>query len=344
MEEIFLDKNENLYGPAPKCLEVLRSIGSAELSMYSRDYIRGVKSSLTERLAQDLGIPEKQILLSDGSEDMLKQAVHCYIRRGEKILCPAESWWYYQAVASEVGGVTVKYHLKETKDRFYYDIDELISLYKQESPRAILIGSPNNPTGNSIDDIELQKLIEGCPESIIMLDEAYWGFADEAVEHITKYFQSYHNILVIRSFSKYYALAGARIAYAIAGKGITQLANYASHYLGYNRLSEALALAALDSTDYYERITSKLKQDRKKFYDFFDRFPGFQCYRSDANFVLVRVPQGFIESMQKALQDCGIIIKFFSEVECNNSIRITIGTQHQNDKLLNIIQSVLTSI
>lgn len=102
-----LDRNENLYGPAPKCFDVLKSISLQELSFYSRDFTRGLKSRLSEWLATNLDVPETQILLSEGSEDMLKQTVHCYLGPGEKILCPAQSWWYYRALASEVVGETV---------------------------------------------------------------------------------------------------------------------------------------------------------------------------------------------------------------------------------------------
>ena len=81
---LHLDRNENLYGPAPACFEVLKNAGQDLLSVYSRDFLRGVKSGLSERLAKELGVPEERILLSEGSEDMLKQAVHCYLASGEK--------------------------------------------------------------------------------------------------------------------------------------------------------------------------------------------------------------------------------------------------------------------
>jgi histidinol-phosphate aminotransferase len=341
MKDIFLDKNENLYGPAPKCFEVLRSLGIEDLGLYSRDYLRGVKSRLTERLSSDLKIPEQQILLSDGSEDMLKQAVHCYVGLGEKILCPTQSWWYYQAVASEVGGITVKYDLKETSDRFLYDVDEMISLYKKESPHAILIASPNNPTGNSFSDSDLQRLIKSCPESIVILDEAYWGFADASDEHIAALIKSYKNILVLRTFSKYYALAGARIAYAAAGTGLTRLTKYTSHYLGYNRLSEALALAALDSREYYHNITAQIRSDRKQLYDFFDRHSEFTCFRSEANFIFVRILDESKMYLEKELRAHGFMIKFFAESEFKNCIRITLGTTFQNEHLLGVLTEFL---
>ncbi len=338
---MYLDRNENLYGPAPKCFDVLRSIGMKELSLYSRDFQRGVKSLLTERLAADLKIPEQQILLSEGSEDMLKQVIHCYVNSGEKILCPAQSWWYYQVVASEVGGVTVQYKLKERVDRFHYDVDEMISLYAKESPRVVLIASPNNPTGNSLDESDLQRMTEAFSESIIILDEAYWGFADASIERIAEQIKSYRNVLIMRTFSKYYALAGARIAYAVVGLDLTHLTKFASHYLGYNRISEALALAALDSPEYYRTITAQMQEDRKRFYDLFDAKPGFTCFRSEANFVLVRIPVKIKEVLRDVLKAKGIVIKYFSDTEFPNCIRITLGTHQQNVLMMEALQMIV---
>jgi histidinol-phosphate aminotransferase len=337
----YLDRNENQYGPAPKCFDVLRSIDMKELSLYSRDFERGVKSQLTERLAADLKIPEQQILLSEGSEDMLKQVIHCYVNSGEKILCPAQSWWYYQVVASEVGGVTVQYKLKEGADRFYYDVDEMISLYKKESPRVVLIASPNNPTGNSLNESDLQRLTEAFSESIIVLDEAYWGFADTSIERTGEQMKAYQNVLRLRTFSKYYALAGARIAYAVAGSDLTHLTKFASHYLGYNRISEALALAALDSSEYYRTITAQMREDRQRFYDIFDAKPGFTCFHSNANFVLVRVPSKTREIMPNILKAKGIVIKYFLDTEFPHCIRITLGTHQQNVQLMEALQMSL---
>jgi histidinol-phosphate aminotransferase len=338
---IYLDRNENLYGPAPKCLDALQSIGAEDLNVYSRDFERGVKSRLTDRLASELNIPEKQILLSDGSEGMLKQVIHCYVGSGEKILCPAQSWWYYREVASEVGGVTVHYPLKEEADRFRYDVDEMISLFKKESPRVVLIASPNNPTGNSLLEHDLQKLVEAFRTSIIVLDEAYWGFGEPTIERTAEQLKSYRNVLILRTFSKYFALAGARIAFAVAGSDLIRLTKYSSHYLGYNRLSEALALAALDSRDYYHAIGARIREDRNRFYSLFDAYPGYTCFRSDANFIFVRIPTEMKKVLQGELKEKGIVIKFFSDMEFPNCIRITLGTQEQNKHLLGILAACL---
>ncbi len=340
---INLDRNENLYGPSPRCFEALQSLGIEELSIYSRDFTRGVKSRLSERLAAELRIPETQILLSEGSEDMLKQIVHCYLGPGEKILSPAQSWWYYQKVASEVGGETVTYSLKEGPDTFYYDIDEIVELYRKESPRVVLIASPNNPTGNSFPDSDLKKLTEEFRESIVVLDEAYWGFADSSNEHIAGLVGRYRNLVVLRTFSKYYALAGARIAFAAVGASLSRLTKFASRYLGYNRISEALALAALDSPDYYTMISSSMRSDRKAYDTFFSRQEGFQLFKSDANFVLVKIPALLKDPLQKFLAEKRLAIKFFAEAEFSTCIRITIGTSEQNKRMLGVLAEFLST-
>jgi histidinol-phosphate aminotransferase len=340
---IYLDRNENLYGPSPKCFEALRNLGIEELSIYSRDFTRGVKSRLSERLAAELGIPEPQILLSEGSEDMLKQAVHCYLGPGEKILCPAQSWWYYQKVAAEVGGETVTYALEEGPDSFNYDVDEIVELYRKESPRVVLIASPNNPTGNSFPDSDLKKLTEALRESIVVLDEAYWGFGDTSNEHIAELINRYRNLVVLRTFSKFHALAGARIAYAAVGASLSRLTRFASRYLGYNRISEALALAALDSPEYYALISRTMREDRQAYYAFFAQHRGFRFFRSDANFVLVKIPAELKAPLQLYLKNQRIAIKFFSEPEFVDCVRITIGTSEQNRKMLAVLEDFMSS-
>lgn len=338
-DRLLLDRNENLYGPAPKCFEALRNITLNELSIYSRDFSRGVKSKLSERLSAELGIPEPQVLLSEGSEDMLKQAVHCYLGPGEKILCPDQSWWYYRSVAAEVGGETITYNLKEAEKSFFYDVDEIIGLYQKASPRVVLIASPNNPTGNSFQDEDLQRLTEAFRESIVILDEAYWGFADDTNEHIAGLLGRYRNLLILRTFSKFYALAGARIGFAAAGTSLSRLTKFSSRYLGYNRISEELALAALDSPDYYRQINRGMKTDRQRWYEFFDGLQGWTCYRSDANFVLVRYPEALKEPLQKFLAGNSVSVKFFSETGFTDCIRITLGTTDQNHRLLSLFRA-----
>jgi histidinol-phosphate aminotransferase len=338
---IYLDRNENLYGPSPACLEALRQIGAEELASYSRDYVRGVKSLLSERLAAELSVPEKQIVLGDGSEDLLKQVVHCYLRRGEAMLCPSPSWWYYGSVASEVEGKTVTFPLKQGEQRFVYDIASILSIAQSTHPRIILLASPNNPTGNSLSVADLEKFLDemrrGFDDSLVLLDEAYWGFQSPLNHDAVRLVSRYPNLIVLRSFSKLFALAGARIAYAVVNAQATQLTKFAERYLGFSRISERLALAALNSMPYYESISRRMQTERERYYRFFDQHDGFMCYRSDANFVLTRMTPAFIPPLKSFLTEKGIFVKFFAEERIKDVIRITIGTEEHNTILLSAL-------
>lgn len=331
---LYLDKNENQYGPAPRCLDVLHLMTTNELSSYSRDFVRGVKSRLSERLAFDLQVPESQILLGEGSEDLLKQAIHCYLGRGEKILCSAQSWWYYQALASEVEGETVTYSLKRKKDSFHFDVDEMMALCRKVSPRIVLIASPNNPTGNSFSHGDLHKITDAFRDCIVILDQAYWGFGETVEARMSAMVDACPRLIILRTFSKYYALAGARIGFGVVGKNLGRLSKFAARYLGYSRISEALALAALDSEEYYSSVRNAMLSDRERYYAYIDNLPGYNVFRSDANFVLVNVPFGKIGLLREFLGDRKIQLKFFSEPEFQNCVRITIGTREQNQTVL----------
>jgi histidinol-phosphate aminotransferase len=334
---ILLDRNENQYGPSPACLDVLRQMKLQDLSLYSRDYERNVKSELSQRLAEDLNLPEDRILMSHGSEDMLKQAIHCYLKLGEKILVPDLSWWYYKSVATEVDGQSIEYPIEERDTRFAYNINEIIRLLKIHQPKILLIASPNNPTGNSLPQEDLRALLKQAPETLVILDEAYKGFAEDAVDS-TQLVTVSDNLLVLRTFSKLYALAGARIGYACAGKRLSRLTKFSTRYLGYNLLSEKLAMAALDSADYYDEVRRRTIAERGRYQSEFDGLQDWKAYDSDANFLLVKIPKGLKAALKQWMQNSGIAIKFFDEERLSSYVRITVGTEAQNDILLSAVK------
>jgi len=335
---ILLDRNENQYGPAPACFEVLRQVSLHELNFYSRDYERRVKSKLSERLAEDLQLPEERVLLSHGSEDMLKQVIHCYLGPGEKILIPNLSWWYYKSVAAEVDGVTVEYPLIEGAESFFYNVERIIRLVKKEKPRILLIASPNNPTGNSLPYEDLQVVLREVTNTFVVLDEAYSGFTEDSRNDSIQQLKSFDNLLILRTFSKYYALAGVRIGYACAGKNLSRLIRFSTRYLGYNLLSEKLALAALDSQSYYENMRRRIIRERERYIRELSALPGWKPIQSDANFLLARIPHGTGEELKYTLLKKGIAVKFYDEGILRDCIRITVGTEEQNDVLLDALR------
>lgn len=339
---IYLDRNENQYGPAPECFKALAADNFKNLSEYSRDFSRGVKSILSERLADDFGVSEKNVMLGYGGEDILKQAVHCYIGKGDKIMIPSYSWWYYKKIADEKEGIKIEYPIVEGDDSFYYDIEGMLRIYEEQKPKLVLISSPNNPTGNRLEIDQLKMILRKMKDAVVVVDEAYALFYNNDTSHLKDIINEFPNVLIIRTFSKYYGLAGIRIGFVLMGDNHAAFSMFSARYLGYNRLSEQVAIAALDSNEYYEDMRNKMIADTETYLKEFNKLKGFKAYRSYANFILIKIPVKIKDGLKKYLTDRNMMVKFMAEDGLLNHLRITIGTQEQNELLLNMIQSFLS--
>lgn len=335
---IYLDRNESQYGPAPECFSILRRVTKNELSNYSRDFARGVKSILSETLAREYAVAETNVLLSYGSEDMLKQTVHCYLGENETLMIPQHSWWYYKSVASEVNGKVVEYPMHAGESHYRYDLDEVVALVRSVRPKLLLFASPNNPTGNSLSTDDVKFLLGNCGGTRVIIDEAYFGFTDTPYHTLPQLTLRHPHLAVLRTFSKLYALAGIRIGYAFVGESYQKLITFSARYLGYNLVSEQLALAALRDGKYYQSIAATTASERERYCKFFDAADGCTAYRTDANFVLVKLPHDDIDGLKQHLAAAGLVIKFFSEKEFADHARITIGTREQNSLLLSVMK------
>ena len=345
MRKVLLDRNENHYGPAPACENVLKNLSVDLLYDYSRDFQRGHYSSLSERLAELLRVDENRIVLGYGCEDLLKQAIHHFLRPGERCFIPSASWWYYGSIADEVRGTTIKYPIVERQDDYVFDVDALMRLHAKMPARVLLISSPNNPTGNTFPRERLEEVLEYFRDAVVVLDEAYWGFVDEDDESSTPLLtEKYPNLLVLRTFSKLYALAGARIGYGIAGRGMDSFLRFSARNLGYNRISEQLALAALGSPEYYRDVRKKMAQDRELFIEAIRPFDQVRAYKSSANFLLIRLPEHLKVGLHEALTSTGLQIKFFDEPSFINCARITLGTQEENKELREVLVYYLSEL
>jgi histidinol-phosphate aminotransferase len=334
---LYLDRNENNYGPAPACFDVLRNADLTKLSWYDRSFTRGIQGVLSERLARDFGLPEDRVVLGYGAESILKQTVRCYLRPGEALLVPAYSWWYYRKIAAEVGGRSVEYPMLQGEDRFLYDLPGMLEVYVREQPSIVFISSPNNPTGNSLDIDDLGSALARIRSSVVVLDEAYVFHI--RTDYVRDLVQEYPNLVVVRTFSKYFALAGARIGFALLGSNLSVLATHMHRYLGYHRLSEDLALAALDSPGYYLEIAEKMERDKRAYYAQLGAIPGWRVFRSDANFILAEIPAGCGEKLQRYLLEREIAIKFMAEPLLTSHVRITLGTTDENRRVIDAIKA-----
>ena len=340
----YLDRNEYNYGPAPEIGEVLKNFDPNKLCFYTRIYDEGKKSILSDYISELYGIPEKQVILGYGGEDILKQVVHCFLAGGAKqktLLIPKFSWWYYKSIADEVNGRTIFYPLFEEGNTFKYDIQSIRESVEKEKPEMVLMASPNNPTGNSLTKEELHEILSFIPrETVIVIDEAYASFANKDTSYIKPLIEEFPNLLIIRTLSKFYGLPGLRLGFAFMGADLSTFLNYSTKYLGYNRITEEIGIAVFKASDYYQNIADLMAQDRELYMKELSGLDGFKVYKSDANFILVKYPIAMKAKLQEALKAKGLIVKFMNEADINTHMRITLGTQKQNRLVIDTIKEV----
>ncbi|MCI0449663.1 MAG: histidinol-phosphate aminotransferase family protein [Chlorobi bacterium] len=347
-EPLFLDRNESQTGPCPQVYKFLKKVDLDHLSWYSRDFQKGIKSALSKRIADDFGFDEKHVLLSYGSEDLLKQIIHCYVNPGDKVLIPREAWWYYKKVASERGGENVEYPMKKGVSDgvpyYLYDVDLMLDIYRQRDPKVVVIASPNNPTGNKIEPDALKRFLDAAKDTITMIDEAYWGFGSTDNSYVKPFIDQYPNLVICRTFSKFFALAGFRIGFAFAGRNLDVLINFTTRYLGYNRVSEKLGEIALDNIKWYLKAGKQYEKDKKMMYRELGRIKGFVPFKSYANFILVDLPLEIRPGLKQYLTERNLLIKFLDEEAFRSEARISLGTHKQNKLLVDTIKKYCEEI
>lgn len=340
----YLDRNEFNFEPSPKVVEAIKSFDPKDLCFYTRIYDQGKKSVISVRLSEIYGVPEEQVLLTYGGEDMLKNAIHYFLMLGDnkKILIPEFSWWYYNRVASECGGTFEMYPLHEQDDTFAYDVDEVIEYTCRVHPRMLLLASPNNPTGNCLTSGEIGRIMESIPsDTMVLIDEAYASFITSDTDYIAPLVNQYDNLIISRTLSKFYGLPGLRCGFGFIGKGHDQFISYVNKYLGYNRFSESVALAALQSDAYYRQVADEMDWGRQLYKKMLGDKPGFKVYKSVANFILIKYPVEYKDALQQALKTENYKIKFMGDKGLESCVRITLGRKEQTQAVCDIILGVV---
>ena len=225
----------------------------------------------------------------------------------------------------------------ETPERYEFDVDALINMKQEHNPGIVLIASPNNPTGNVLARADLLRILEAYKDTPVMLDQAYFGHTADEVDDFGGLTDQYPNLIFLRTFSKLFAMAGVRIGYGVIGEGLGGFQKFCARNLGYNRISEQLALAALNSPEYYADIAARMASDRQKMYEVF-RSLGCLAFESEANFILVKFPDWVVPILKEALDSQGLIVKFFKEECFLGYARISLGTDEENARLLDAVK------
>lgn len=342
----YLDRNEFNFTPSQNVTDAIKNFDIKKLAFYTRIYDQGKKSIFSDFLSKQYNINEKQIILGYGAEDLLKMAVHFFLTQedGNKTMfIPKFSWWYYKSIADEVNGKTMQYPVYETDDSFAYDFEGLRKMIEKENPKILLVASPNNPTGNGLTPDELERLVQMIPPTSVMLvDEAYASYVSSDISYIRDMIAKYPNVVFCRTLSKFYGLPGLRWGFGFIGhdERMERFGRYANKYLGYDRLSEEVAIAALESDDHYREIARIMEEARQMYTCEIGALDGFKVYKSIANFILIKYPIKMKAALQKEFAEQSYKVKFMDEPDINTHMRITLGRKEQNRLVCDVILKI----
>ncbi len=330
-----LDRNEVLQGPSPKALGVLKTFKKDHVSTYIPGYYN---SLLIPALSKKFHVPEDRIVLSYGVEDFLSLIFEKVSERKGSILTSEYHYTYYRIHAKFKGVQLLTFRMPEAGNSFTFDIRDCIREYRAHKPEMILLASPANPTGNVLSAGELETILKNvrkdCP---VLLDQAYRGFEKKYDERsFLQLLEKYPNLVLLRTFSKYYALAGMRIGFALCGKNVKKILNYENRFLGLSRILEEIAIAALGSEKYSKGVAAEVKKDREYLISKL-RAMDFKVFSSNANFILLRPSPREVSNMKKIVKKQKVVlVKFFND----GTVRISVGLRKYVNALLRDLKSI----
>lgn len=303
-----LHLNENTFGPSPKCLESLKTVSLREL--YEYDMATG--DFLVKEIAQSCSIPEDDIYIHNGSAEVIKSVFSITLERGDCILTSSPGWNYYASLAKEKFCDVYEYNVLKDDYSYYMDVEDILKKAEQYHPKMIVITSPHNPTGCRIDGHALELIVRKNPESLILLDEAYWGFSEENVD-VRRLVETYTNIIISRTFSKYYGLANMRVGYGFCNAKVKHIFGLDLPLFRESTISRKMAVAAIRDREYYEEMNLGLNQVKTWFIDTLNRIPNVRAFQSDCNFVAVKIENIDMKELKNVLQESGLLIRLFED-------------------------------
>jgi histidinol-phosphate aminotransferase len=295
---------------------------------------------LRRRLAEKHGVPEENLFLQPGGAGALQQIflAHGWRCGGSgTILLPELTWQYYEETAERVGCAVIHLPMIRTEQRYDFDIDAACRQLDQHPETLIVLTLPNNPSGSNLSAAQLDRICRAAgPETIILIDEVYHGFAPAAFTPADM-LRRFPNTIVLRTFSKLYGMAGARIAYMLAGDSARQQLRLVQPYLGTSTVAERLAFFCMDNQDYYDRVAKEVVAERERMFAFLNGIDGCECFRSDANFLLMHAP-GAAADYVSFLSGHGVEVRLYDRGKLADHVRITVGTPAQMETLRTLTQ------
>ena len=326
-----LASNENPYGPSPKVREaVARAVKTLNR------YPDGGCYQLRRFLGKRFHVGLNQIIFGNGSDEIIGMALRALVEPGDEVIVAKPSFLMY-SISAQVAGANVKeIPLRD----FRYDLNEMRMAVTPKT-KIIFIGNPDNPTGTYVLKTEAEKFLKEIPSDVlIFFDEAYFEFvtAPDYPDSLSL-LRQHKNMIVTRTFSKLYGLAGLRIGYGLADVQVIDFLNRVREPFNVNSLAQAAAMACLKDQHYYQRIVDILVKQRQYLYQQLSRLK-ISFVKTETNFILIDVKRDGHKVFGQLLKR-GVIVRDMGAWGLKNFIRVTIGTQEENLKFIEALRQIL---
>ena len=322
--------NENELGPSPMAIAAMQKAAS-EMHRYPD----GGAFYLKQKLAKKLAVKPEHLLFGCGSNELIVFLGHVFLEQGKSLVMGAEAFAVYFLVASLYQAESIRVAMPE----HVHDLDAMLDAITPET-RLVAICNPNNPTGTMVSPKAIDAFIEKLPDHVVaVFDEAYYELMpeDQKPDVIKHIIAGKKNIIVLRTFSKAYGLAGLRIGYAVAHPELIELLNKVRQPFNVNGMAQAAAMAALDDETHIAETRQMVSQGL----EFFNReLPkiGIETVPSGANFILCKT--GNSRAVFQALQKRKVIVRPMEPYGLPDHIRITTGTPEQNQRMLDALTEI----
>jgi histidinol-phosphate aminotransferase len=327
---IKLASNENALGPSPKAVRAMMAC-AADMHRYPDGgafYLRGA-------LGRKLGVEPGQVLIGNGSNEIIEFLGHVFLRQGTSIVMADGAFIVYKLVAASSLARVVAVPMKALT----HDLDAMAAAI-QEDTRLVFIANPNNPTATTVSREAIERFMARVPDHVVVcFDEAYVELMDPKDQPDTlRYVREGRNVVVMRTFSKTYGLAGLRVGYAVAPEACIGLFNRVRQPFNVSAMALAAALAALDDDEHVEKTRRMVREGLAYLTESF-RGMGLAYVPACANFMLVEVGKG--REVFQALEREGVIVRPVDVYGLPQYVRVTVGTGAENRRLVEAMARVM---
>ncbi|MEG1646149.1 MAG: histidinol-phosphate transaminase [Clostridia bacterium] len=326
---IKLNTNENPYAPSPSVYNAIKNFEIENLRLYPDPENKILK----EAIAGKYGVDTTNIFVGNGSDEVLALCFPAFFDRDSQVVFPDITYSFYPVFCNFFG---VGYQTIPLNEKFKINLDD----YKNIDADGIIIANPNAPTGIALTVNEIEEIVSTNLDKVVIIDEAYTSFAHQSALTLVA---KYENLLIVKTFSKSYNLAGVRCGYAVGNanliNGLKRVKNSFNSYT-VNYMTERIAAASLLDFNYHMSTVETIIAIRDIVSQKM-RMLGFNVLPSSANFILAEHSEVEGNELYKRLKERGILVRYFNKPRISNFIRITVGKREDMETFLEIIADIL---